>query len=256
MNFISLFWKLNQGIDGHFESYSNKCSNSIHLEKGKWPRHGQIECFTRRKFNDREIKKNYFSTIDPVADHIKILRSYEIYSVNTVNTLTPRYHEHIKKFKNLVHLELCLLYITSIEINLFNCFQNLSYLKLECGLVQKFPEFLFKEMKNLKTLSLVLKAVASLNPNHLNGLENLQRIKLSAGNRKGYLEKMAVNDCFSSLAELKELELRKVILNQFSLSSLTKLDKLKLRSFRFKRPFSKRWNKFSQKFKNPQIFGH
>ena len=181
-------------------------SNSIHLEKGKWPKHGKIESFTRYKFNRREIKTNYFSTIEPLAENIKTLKSFEIYSVNT---LKPSDHENIIKFKNLEQLQLCLPYI------------------------DEFPEFLFKSLPKLKDLSLLLKGGTELNGNHFEGLVNLQRIYLSID--KNGSGRLVLNNCFDSLAELKELKLNGVFLNQSSVSGFENVQILKLGDFTFKK---------------------
>ena len=116
---------------------------------------------------------------------------------------------------------------------------------MECNYLVHLPDFFFASLINLKELDLILNQRIALNKNHFNGLENLNSLKLCG---------LVLNDDLETLVNLKELEIRHVQLNKFSLNELDKLERLKLIYFKFTKQKLKFQGNFFQNFKNIKIF--
>ena len=204
-------------------------SNVIHLEKDKWLENGEIDSY------NRNIN---FSSLEPFADKLKILT---IFDSNFNLKLSKNDARILRKFVNLDRMKLYFSQIISLDSNLLQSFVNLSYLFVECNYLVHLPDFLFTSLINLKELELILNQRIALNKNHFNGLENLNSLKLCG---------LVLNDDLETLANLKELEIRHVQLNKFSLNELDKLEKLKLIYFKFTMQKLKFQGNFFQNLRN------
>ena len=146
------------------------------------------------------------------------------------------------KFKNVEHLKLHFGEIKSIDKDLFNSFENLTNLELELRSLKNLPEFSFTSLTKLKELSLALDET-KLNKNHFKGLQNLEALRLTG------IELDEDLDCFSNL---KDLKLKRVKLNKFTLHGLETLEIFNLDCFKFtlEKPYLKFQRSFFQNLKN------
>ena len=210
-------------------------SNAIFLEKSKWIETRKIESYDQM---------NFWSNNENFAEKLKIVtfKRPQLDETLTLNKID------LSRFKNLEHIELSFKNITSIENTYFNTFSNLSYLKLDCELLEDLPQVLFSGLTQLKALDLQLNGKAILNKNHFIELGSLKTLKLSHVVLEGDLE---------ILVNLKELELKNVEFDNFSFNGLENLETLKLKDLKA----SLKWLKFGptffknlKKLKHLQVF--
>ena len=188
-------------------------SNVIHLKKGEWLKDGKLDSYSE------EID---FSSFDDFADKIKTL-SVENNDNNSELWKNPTIPDNndaksFSKFKNLEGLNFMYHGIKSVENSLFNSFKNLRSLIIQCRSLRQFPELIFDSLSKLRDLDLHL-CYAKVNNNHFKGLHNVEILKIENIQLDGDLE---------SLVKLKELHLNRVVINEFTLRGLDKIETLKL----------------------------
>ena len=193
---FAIYWTIIQKL----EKYR---LNIIQLDQDTWFEHGEFEI---------QSPKTNINGLETLPIDLKNLRMISNKRLEKIDT------KLFTNFINLQYIDLNSCEIKSIDPNAFDTLLNLNYLNLSCETLKNLPEFLFKNLKNLKELNLFNCKSLKLKQNHFKGLENLEIL-----NYGGQL--LANIDLFEGL---KELRLKSMKFNEFSINGLKTLNTLSL----------------------------